>query len=224
MTINLDRAIGIAFKSIPTKMQKIILLLVCLMTNQLTAQSLENLLQLAATNNLELKALDESYQAARERGAQVTQRPDPVVNVGAFALPIETRLGVQRVSIGAMQALGNRKARLAKEIALNTLANAEGQNRAIQQLEINFQIKKAYYQLYELIENQAIIQQEIQLLESLNQLMLSRVESGQASTVKALKVTLKIQALNNQLALLGQQKQQALSVINQLLDLSLIHI
>jgi len=200
-------------------MQKLLLFLLIIGTCQpAKTQSLTELLQLAATNNLELKALNESYQAARERGVQVSQRPDPTISVGAFVLPIETRLGVQRVRIGAMQELGNRKARLAKEIVLNTRANAEGQDRAIKQLTINFQIKKAYYELYELDKSQPIIQRNIQLLASMNQLMLSRVESGKGSTVDALKVTLKIQALQQQLVILSQQRQKPLSVINQLLN------
>jgi len=200
-------------------MQKLLFcFLIIYSINQAKAQSLTELLQLAETNNLSLKALDESYQAAREKGVQVSQRPDPIVSVGTFALPIETRLGVQRVRIGAMQEFGNKKARLAKEIALNTMANAEGQNGAIKQLDLNFQIKKAYYQLYELDKSQTILQRNIQLLESMNQLMLSRVESGKGSTVDVLKVTLKIQALQQQLAILAQQRQKPVSTINQLLD------
>jgi len=205
-------------------MQKLLFFLLIILTSQqVKTQSLSELLQLAATNNLELKALDESYQAVRERGAQVSQRPDPIVSVGAFVLPIETRLGVQRVRIGAMQELGNKRVRLAKEIALNTMANAAGQDGAIKQLSLNFQIKKAYYQLYELDKSQTILQQNIRLLASMNQLALSRVESGKGSTVAALKVTLKIQELNNQLAILAQQRQKPISSINQLLDRPLDH-
>lgn len=185
---------------------------------QITAQSIAELLQLAEANSLTLKALDETYQAARERGAQISQRPDPTLAIGVFALPIETRLGVQRVRIGAMQSFGNKKARHAKEIALNTLANAEGQNGMIQQLAINFQIKKAYVELYQMIKNQENNRKKIQLLKTMEQLTSSKVESGKGSAVDVLKVTLKIQELTKKLAILAQETQKPVSRINQLLN------
>ena len=200
-------------------MRKIItFLLIILSTNQIKSQTIVALLELAEERNLALKALDQTYQAAREKGAQVSQRPDPVVNLGVFALPIETRLGVQRVSVGAMQTFPNKRMLIAKEVALNMMAKAEGQNGAIQQLNINFQIKKAYFDLYHLEQQQSIIARNIQLLETMNQVNLSQVESGKGSMVEVLKIDLKRAALASQLVILTQEKRKPISVINQLLD------
>lgn len=200
-------------------MRKIItFLLIILSIDQLKSQTIAALLELAEERNLALKALDQSYQAARERGAQVSQTPDPVINLGVFALPIETRLGVQRVRIGAMQTFPNKRMLIAKEVALNTMAKAEGQNGAIEQLNINFQIKNAYFDLYHLEQQQLIIARNIQLLETMNQVNLSQVESGKGSMVAVLKIDLKRKKLENKLAILAQEKRKPISVINQLLD------
>lgn len=204
---------------IKSYVQKALFLIInLLILNQLPAQPIEELLQLAEKNNLSIKALDQQYYAAREKGAQVNTLPDPTVSVGVFALPIETRLGVQRVRFGAMQTFPNKKLLLAKESALNYQANASGQKGAVRQLAINFQIKKAYYQLYQLEKSKEILQRNIRLLEGLNQLALTKVESGKGSTAEVLKVRLKIQGLQQQLAILEQQQKSPTSTINQLLD------
>lgn len=201
------------------KMKKIIIItLVVLIINQLNAQSIEVLLDLAEQNNLSLIALDQQYYAAREKGTQVNQLPDPTVSVGVFALPIETRLGVQRVRFGAMQTFPNKQLLIAKESALNYQANASGQQRAIKQLDLNFQIKKAYYQLYQLEKSKMILQRNIRIFEAMNQLTLTKVESGKGSAADVLKVNLKLQELKKQLTILEHQKQGPTSTINQLLD------
>ncbi len=198
--------------------KKIIIAILLLITNQLNAQSIAELLQLAEENNLELKALDQEYLASRERGAQVVELPDPTVSVGVFPLPIETRLGVQRVKFGAMQTFPNRGLRIAKETALNTMANAEQQKGAIRQLDLNFQIKKAYFQLYQLEKSQDIVRRNIRIMEAMNQLTLSKVESGKGSAADVLKVSLKQQALQKQLEIIEHQKKDPTTIINQLLD------
>lgn len=196
----------------------IIIAITLLIINQVKAQPIEELLQLAEEKNLSLIALDQAYYAAREKGAQVSQLPDPTVSVGVFALPIETRLGVQRVRFGAMQTFPNKQLLLAKESALNYQANASGQKRAIKQLEVNFQIKRAYYQLYQLEKSKTILERNIRIFEAMNQLTLTKVESGKGSAADVLKVSLKIQELKKQLAILEHQKQGPTSTINQLLD------
>ena len=200
-------------------MKKTIITAIILLTiSQLKAQSIAELLQLAEQNNLALKALDQEYYAAREKGAQVSQLPDPVVNVGVFALPIETRLGVQRVRFGAMQTFPNREQRIAKESALNYQANAKGQRRAIEQLNLNFQIKNAYYQLYKLEQSKRIVERNIRIMEAMNQLTLSKVESGKGSAADVLKVSLKLQELEKQIEILEHQKKEPTTIINQLLE------
>lgn len=201
------------------KRVKLIISVVILLTsNQLKAQSIAELLQLAAQNNLALKSLDQEYYAAQEKGAQVGELPDPIVSVGVFAIPIETRLGVQRVRIGAMQTFPNRGMREANEAALNYQADAKGQRRAIEQLDLHFQIKKAYFELYELEKEQLIVQRNIRIMEAMNQLTLTKVESGKGSAADVLKVNLKLQELQKKLEILEHQKKTPTTIINQLLE------
>ncbi len=199
--------------------KKLIIIIVIVLTiNKLKAQSITELLQLAEQNNLALKALDQEYLVAREKGAQVGELPDPTVSVGVFPLPIETRLGPQRVKIGAMQTFPNSGMRKAKESALNYQADAKGQRIAIEQLALNFKIKRAYYQLYQLEKSQLIVQRNIRIMKALNQLTLTKVESGTGSAADVLKVNLKLQELQKQIEILDHQKKTPTTIINQLLD------
>ena len=68
-----------------------------------SAQSLEDLLEIARENNLELKGLENEYLAALERAPQVSELPDPEAGIGAFPFPVETRLGPQIARLSVTQ-------------------------------------------------------------------------------------------------------------------------
>ena len=87
------------------KVTTIAILLLTASIATINAQSVDNLIEEAVTNNLELKILENEYLAALEIAPQVSQLPDPEVNIAAIPLPIETRLGGQVLRIGATQML-----------------------------------------------------------------------------------------------------------------------
>ncbi|MEM8891326.1 MAG: TolC family protein, partial [Bacteroidota bacterium] len=146
------------------------------------AQSLDALLEEAAQKNLGLKAWEQEYQSALEKAPQSRLLPATKVSVGAFALPVETRNGPQRLRIGTMQMFpwfGTLDAK--EEVSLKQAAPFVSK-KELHGIDIAYQIKLAYFRLFQLKESREILKRNITLLESLRQLSLSKVEGGKAST------------------------------------------
>ena len=201
-----------------SKALPLILVLTSFGALQSNAQSLDELLQNATSNNKELQILNNEYLTALERAPQVSQLPDPEVGVGVFPFPVETRLGAQttRVSISQMFPW---KGTLSKKADLeNAKAQALYERIAARELELHYQVKINYYRLYEIEESQFIIRKNLSILESLERVALSKVESGKATAADVLRVQLKEEELKQELNILEAQKVSPRATINQLLD------
>ena len=117
---------------------------------KMSAQSLQELLGVAELNNYELRALEDEYLAALEKAPQVSQLPDPEASLGLFLLPPETRLGPQRIALGVSQMFPWKGTLEAREVVALSNAQAKYQRIAAAKLNLFYQVKLAYFQLYEL--------------------------------------------------------------------------
>ena len=144
--------------------------------------------------------------------------PDPEVGIGAFPLPVETRLGPQIIRVGATQMLpwkGILDSKKELEVAkAKTLYERIGAST----LDLSYQIKQAWYNLYEIEQSQTIIQRNLGILESLDRLALAKIESGNATGADVLRVQLKVEELKQELAILETAKAKPTTTINQLLN------
>lgn len=181
-------------------------------------QPLQTLIDLAVKENSELKALESEYLAALERAPQVSQLPDPEFGVGFYPLPVETRLGAQTTRFSATQMFPWFGALEAKEQLENTRAQALHERVAARALEVSFEVKQAYFRLYQIQQSQSIILRNIELLEVLERLALAKVESGKATAADVLQVQLKIKELNQEVLILEWEKASPTAKINQLLN------
>lgn len=182
-----------------------------------SAQSLDSLLKVALENNLELKVLKNEYFAALEKAPQVKQLPDPIAGVGGFLLPVETRLGAQIIRLSASQTFPWFGTLNSKEDLENAKAKAIYERIGAEQLNLFYQVKTAYYRLYEMQQSQIIIHRDITILEALKNLALTKVESGKATAADVLRVQLKIEEFNQELEILETAKINPTAEINQLL-------
>ena len=183
-----------------------------------SAQSLDDLMEKAVAENLELKVLEQEYLAAFEKAPQVSQLPDPEVGVGAFPLPVETRLGAQTARLSATQMFPWFGTLDSKADLENAKAKALYERIGTEQLNLFYELKTAYFRLYEMEQSQAIIQRNITLFEALERLALSKVESGKATAADVLRVQLKIEELQQELEILEAAKTNPTATINQLLN------
>lgn len=185
---------------------------------EISAQSLSALLQAADSVNLELQALEKEYLAALERAPQVSQLPEPEVGLGIFALPVETRLGPQWVRLSATQMFPWKGTRDARKEVMLVMAKTQYEKIAASRLELHYRIKQAWFQLYELEQRRRIILKSIRIFQTLESLATTRIETGKGNLADVLRIQLRIRELEEERAILENQKIRPRSVINRLLN------
>lgn len=162
--------------------------------SQLSAQTLENYLQLAAENNPELKSAYAQFEAAMQQAPQVSSLPDPTLTMSAFGRMIETRLGAQEARFSLMQMFpwfGTLKAR---EDASVLMAEAKFQQYLNLRNELFFEIKAIYAELYALEETVEVQEDNLEILDSYRELALSRFRSGNSPMVNVIKTDIQKEA------------------------------
>ncbi len=192
------------------------LLMSCLGAN-LLAQSPEELLQIAVAQNQELLALKKEYQAALEKAPQVSQLPNPELGVGAFILPVETRLGPQRARLSVTQMFPWFGTLQAQEAWANAEARASFERIAALELELKYRIERAYFGLYELGASRQILQENLDLLQAMKELVETNVAIGSATVADVLRLDLRINELSQRIERLANQMRKPQADLNQVL-------
>ena len=201
-------------------MKKIIIILISIFSF-LGLQAQEKLnayLEIAAKNNPGLKAKFNQYMAALEVVPQNGQLPDPSIAFGFFIQSVETRVGPQQAKFSANQMFpwfGTLKAK--ENVALQS-AKAKFEIFEEAKSRLFNDVKSTYFNLYFLRKAIAITSENINILNSLQRLVLIKIEAGKASVVDELRVEMEISDLENELELL-KDKYFVLSVVfNNLLN------
>ncbi len=208
------------FKKFINKKSATAVLLLCFLTignNAANAQSLDSLRAVALRENQTLQALDYEYRAAAEREAQVTQLPDPEVGIGYFPLPVETRLGAQTLRVSVMQMFpwfGTLERRAAVE---NAKAKADYERIETQISELDFMLRNAWVNLYEIEASRRIIARNLDLLTALERLALAKTETGAGSAADVLRAQMQREVLEQKLLILENKRVIPQAEINQLL-------
>lgn len=141
-------------------------------------QSLDDLLQIAAENNPEVKAYFKEYEASLEKVAQFGGLPDPELSMGFFLRPMELPMGRQRGELQLMQMfpwfgmLKTRKDEASKMALAQYELFQEAKNRLF------FEVKSAWYDLYRLEEEINVTWKNLEILERYERLALIRFQSS----------------------------------------------
>ncbi|MFK8009339.1 MAG: TolC family protein [Saprospiraceae bacterium] len=186
--------------------------------NAFTQTELESYISEAAEKNENLKALHQDYLIALSKVDQVNILPNPEINLGVMVPKMQGHTGINRFNLGAMQSFpwfGTLKAK--KNLAL-AQAEVKNKNVPIASLEIIFQLKKSWLQIYELEKKKDFLTINLQLLDRLENVTLSNIEAGRSSVINVVKINLKKEKIKTELALLENQKIAPLATFNQLLQ------
>jgi cobalt-zinc-cadmium efflux system outer membrane protein len=176
-------------------------ILLILFEKPIKAQSeLNTYLETAANNNPGLKAKFSEYNAALQRVPQVGALPDPTVSFGYFIIPVETRVGPQQAKFGINQMFPWFGTLNAKEDVVIQQAKAKYEAFEEAKSKLFFEVKSAYYNLYAIQKGIAITRDNIDILNTLQQLALIKVATGKSSVVDELRVEMEKNELENQLA------------------------
>ena len=193
-----------------------VFMLLWLITIQTMGQSLAEIEKEAYEQNPLLEALMLEYEAAAVKVDQVAVWQGPQVTAAVPILPVETRLGAQRLKIGATQMFPWFGVADAKREVFLSMSKERYEAARAKQLEIGYQVEVAYLRLYELEQMQAILRKNIELFESLERIALSKVESGKANLSDVLRIQLKREELASRIQVMDNKKQYFTAELNKL--------
>jgi len=138
---------------------------------------LDNFLEIAAENNPDLKVAFNQYLASLEKVPQVGTLPDPQASFGFFIKPMAILGGSQVGNIQVMQMFpwfGTLK--LAKDEA-SEMAKAKYEIFNAAKADLFYQVKYSWYELIKLDREIILLKENIELLESIEKLVLVKFQS-----------------------------------------------
>lgn len=182
------------------------------------AQQLDILIDEALTNNPEIQTFELRYQVAKEKVNEANTLPNTQLGVGYFVSEPETRTGAQRFKISAKQMLPSFGTITARENYINSLAEADYEDIVIAKRKLVASVSQSYYNLYAINEKQAILDENIELLKTYEELALTSVEVGNASAVDVLRLQMRQNELEQLKQVLKQNYSAELTTINKLLN------
>ena len=182
------------------------------------SQSLENLIKTGLDNNPMIKATEKRYQLAEETVNEANSIPNTEISAGYFITTPETRVGAQKARFSVKQmfpwfgSIENRSG-LSK-----SMAEVEYVNYTIAKRKLALTISTIYYELFEISNKQDILNEQIKLLQTYEQLALNSVEVGKASAVDVLKLQLRINSLNEKRQILETKRIEISNRLNIILN------
>ncbi len=169
--------------------------------------ALNRAIELASRNNPALQAMFNEYRAALEMIPQAGALADPQLMYSQLIQPVETKTGPQRAKVSINQSFPWFGARIARRNQAQNTARSIKEQFKEARSKLVFDVKSAYFQLY--LQKKRIVRaaEAMQIVESLRNLALSRVESGQSSSVNAIEAEMDLAEIKNQLTSLTDQLQ-----------------
>ncbi|KEO72463.1 membrane protein [Anditalea andensis] len=142
------------------------------------AQVLDTYLVEAGENNPEVRATFSQYMAAMERVPQVGSLPDPELTMGVFLRPMERLMGNQRADISLMQMFPWFGMLRTQRDEASLMAQASYERFRESKNQLYYQVKSTYYSLHQLQNEIEIMQQNLDILRSMERLALVRYQGG----------------------------------------------
>jgi len=184
----------------------------------LHTQTLNEYLNVAGENNPSLKASYAEFEASMKRVTQVNALPDPSLSFGYFIRPIETREGPQRAKVSLTQLFPWFGTLKAKATAATLQGEAKYQAFLDKKNQLFFQVKQAYYPLFEVNEHIHLQQHNLKILESYKQLMTTSFANGKGTMIDVLRVGIIMEDVMTDIRLLKDRLTPLTVSFNRLLN------
>ncbi len=172
---------------------------------KVNAQQLQSYIEEAEKNNPDIKAALLNYNIAEEKIKEGNWLPNTQISAGYFVSEPETRTGAQRARFSISQMLPWFGTINARANYASSMAEAEYINIIIAKRELALSVSKSYYELSALKAKEAILDSNIQLLQTYERLALTSVEVGKASAVDVLKLKIRQNEIQQQKEVLEQE-------------------
>lgn len=190
-------------------------------TSTSDASTLDSLIALAQTANPDIRAAAARVVATRATIGPAGARPDPVLLAGVLDFPYgkggysdDFTMNVVRVS-QTFPFPG--KLSLATRVAEEDEA-AAGATLAQQRLDVERDVRDAYYELAFVQRARAIVQRNAEVLGSLARITEAQYSAGKSAQADVLRARVEVARLGNEAASLASQERTALAHLNAVLN------
>ena len=167
---------------------KLLILIFFLIVQIGIGQSLEDYLKQAEVNNPEIEYYELNYKIYREKVDETGNLDNTKFSLGYFILPPETGLGAQRIKLRAQQSFpwpGTFEAQ--KEVA-RYRSGEKYYDIDITKLNLFFNIKKTYYELYKNAAVLEVYKENKEILDIYEKMALGALENNKARMSDILKI------------------------------------
>lgn len=196
---------------------KKLLSILLLSVSAVSAETLNELLRMAETNNPAIAAARRQMEAAREQTVVAGALPDPRLSYGIYLEEVQTRTGPQEQKAGIAQTFpifGKRG--LAREAAAHSAETVAARARAVRAATL-FELKKSWFELYYLTRALKTEQNRKTLFQGLEKSAERAVENG-ADARDLLDVRITLTRIEDTLLTLKQKQIPLNSRINALVN------
>ena len=140
----------------------------------------------AAKNNPTVLQKFSGYQAALQKVPQAGSLPDPELNMGVFLSPMELVSGNQVADLRLMQMFPWFGTLRAAKDEMSLMANARFELFRDAKLQVFYEVQRTWYDLYKLRQNIRISEKNIEILKTIERLVLVKFRtspSGNGATL-----------------------------------------
>ncbi|PWI29017.1 transporter [Flavobacteriaceae bacterium LYZ1037] len=205
-------------KKFKTHIKRILFLVSLFFALSVQSQELETLINEALANNPEIQKFDFQYQIASEKVNEVNNIPNTEFNFGVMAIAPEMDMPMERFRVSVMQMLPWFGTITARENYATSMADAQYVEVSIAKRKLALSVSQFYYQLFEISGKQKVLDKNITLLKTYEQLALTSVEVGKASAVDVLRLQIRQNELQQEKEVLIQQYKGIQAALNSLMN------
>lgn len=182
------------------------------------AQTLDEYLRQAVRDNPGLKAMRSEYEASVQGIAQAKGLDDPMLSVSAFGEMVETANGEQMVTISVEQQFPWFGTLNAKGEVAASMAEASLKKYQVAQNELLFEVKSAYYPIYEAARLAALNREQLAILETYKSLATARFRNGKGPMVDVIRIEIMMDQIATEIKVLERRRRSLESAFNALLN------
>ena len=169
------------------------------------AQELQSYIEEAWMNNPKIQAFELRYSQAKEKVSEANWLPNTEFGAGYFISEPETRTGAQKARFSIKQMLPWFGTIASRENYSRAIAETDYLDFIIARRKLALSVAQGYYELYGLNALRAVLDENIKLIQTYEELALKSVEVGKASAVDVLRLQIRQNELQQQIGVLEEQ-------------------